>query len=58
MSALGVNIRQQTTLRRMTNHERQQLTLDSITELEKMYERGDIEKHAYFIKKRALIKML
>lgn len=58
MPKLGVNIRKQTMLRRMTNQERQEMTLNSIAELEKMYEQGDIERHAYFIKKRALIKML
>ena len=46
------------TLRRTTSEERRQLTLESIRELEAMYERGDIETHAYFVKKRAFIKLL
>ena len=41
-----------------TRAERQAITLDSIKELEAMLERGDIEPHAYFIKKRALIRLL
>ncbi len=32
-------------------------TAESIRELEEMRERGDIEPHAYLIKKRALVKL-
>lgn len=32
-------------------------TADSILELEEMKERGEIEPHAYLIKKRALVKL-
>lgn len=51
-------IRQQTTIRTSTTSERQAQTIESIRELEAMFERGDIEAHAYFTKKRALIRML
>lgn len=51
-------IRHTHSIRRTTKEERQEITLESIRELEEMYERGDIERHAYFIKKRALIKLL
>lgn len=30
----------------------------AIRELEQQYERGEIETHAYFLKKRALVRML
>ena len=53
-----MKVRQQTSIQHTTREEVQQLTLESIIELEEMYERGDIEPHAYFIKKRALIKLL
>jgi len=55
---MSPRIREQTSVTALTAEERQQLTLDSIRELEEMHERGDIETHAYFLKKRALIKML
>lgn len=32
--------------------------LESIRELEEQHKAGEIETHAYFIKKRALVKML
>ena len=32
--------------------------LESIRELEAQYAAGEIEAHAYFVKKRALIRML
>lgn len=32
-------------------------TADSIRELEEMRERGEVEPHAYLIKKRALVKL-
>lgn len=32
-------------------------TAESIAELEAQYERGDIEPHAYLIKKQALVKL-
>lgn len=34
-----------------------QYTADSIRELEEMHARGEIEPHAYLLKKRALVKL-
>lgn len=46
------------TIRQTTAKDRREITLESIRELEEQYERGEMEQHAYFIKKKALIKML
>lgn len=53
-----MKIREQQTIIRPTRLERQQQTLESIAELDAQYEAGEIEQHAYLIKKRALIRML
>lgn len=58
MPSSSMNIRAQQNIRQTSAADRQQIILDDIQELEAMLERGDIEKHAYFIKKRALIKLL
>lgn len=46
------------TLLHTSDTDRREMTLESIKELEEQYERGEVETPAYFIKKRALIKML
>lgn len=38
--------------------ERRQIIVDSIVELEEQHTTGHIEEHAYWLKKRALIKLL
>lgn len=51
-------IRERSAITHDTLEERRQQTIKGIQELERMYERGDIERHAYFIKKRSLIRLL
>lgn len=53
-----MKIRETRTIARSTRLERQQQTLESIAELEQQYAEGEIEQHAYLIKKRVLIRML
>lgn len=48
----------ETTIRHTDARTRAEITLDSIRELEEQYARGEMEQHAYFLKKRALIKLL
>lgn len=53
-----MRIRETRTIVRATKLEWQQQTLESIAELEQQYAEGEIEQHAYLIKKRSLIRML
>lgn len=53
-----MRIRETRTIVLSTKLERQQQTLESIEELERQHEAGEIETPAYLIKKRALVKML
>lgn len=53
-----MRIRETRSIIRSTKLERQQQTIESIEELERQHESGEIETPAYLIKKRSLVKML
>ncbi|WP_449277981.1 hypothetical protein [Leucobacter sp. GX24907] len=53
-----MRIRESNAIVHATSVERQKQILESITELEQQYEDGEIETPAYWIKKRALVRML
>lgn len=53
-----MKIRQYTEIRHTSDHERREITLESIRELEEQHRRGEISTRSYFAKKRALIKLL
>lgn len=53
-----MRIREQTEIAVGDRLERQQSVVEAIAELERQADSGEIEEHAYLIKKRALIRML
>jgi hypothetical protein len=53
-----MRIREETGVDASTRLDRQQVILDAIAELEEMHRDGQLERPAYLIKKRALVKML
>lgn len=53
-----MRIRKETTLRSGSREDQQQTVIEAIRELEQQHENGTISDHAYFEKKRSLIRML
>ena len=53
-----MRIRESRSIAQSTSLERQEQILESIEELEQQHQDGEIETHAYLIKKRSLIRML
>lgn len=53
-----MKIREIKTIAHSTKADQQVMIIDAIKELDQQYADGTMEKHAYFMKKRSLMKML